>query len=140
MQHKKRKIFITGGAGVIGSEIVKLLSEDNLLICDKKTKPSYFNDKLNYIQSDLNILNPKIIYDFNPEIIIHLAASFERSEETFEFWNENYLDNLILSHRIISIAKKIKSLKKYIFASSYLIYDPINYNFIKPKNNPVKLD
>ena len=140
MQHKKRKIFITGGAGVIGSEIVKLLSEDNLLICDKKPKPSYFNNKINYIQSDLNVLNPEIIYDFNPEIIIHLAASFERSEETFEFWNENYLDNLILSHRIISIAKKIKSLKKYIFASSYLIYDPINYNFIKPKNNPVKLD
>ena len=41
------------------------------------------------------------LIDFNPEVIIHLAAAFERSEETPEFWGVNWHDNMLVSHNVV---------------------------------------
>ena len=76
------RIFITGGAGVIGRELVFQLSKQNipLLVGDIKSIPLEFKclDNLEYIEGDLNDLPLNIIYDWKPTVIIHLAASFER--------------------------------------------------------------
>jgi len=80
---KNKKIFLTGGAGFIGSSICKLLCENNeILIYDNLSRnsikdTSLLNKKnINLIQGD--ILNypslKKAVDDFKPNVIIHLAA------------------------------------------------------------------
>jgi carbamoyl-phosphate synthase large subunit len=59
--------------------------------------------------------------------VIHLAATFERSAESYEFWEENFRHNVRLSHHLMSLAKDAPSVKRVVFASSYLIYDPSLY-------------
>ena len=131
-----KRIFISGGAGVIGSEMIPFLLKGNntLMVGDLKPRPKNFDPKVIYRQGDLNYISFDEIKYFEPEIIIHLAATFERSEESYNFWEENFSHNVKLSHHLLTIAKQITSLKRYIFASSYLIYDPNLYQFKKIQN------
>ena len=126
---KKKRVFISGGSGVIGQELVKLLEKKGYLIFvgDLKPKPKQFSKDTLYYQGDLNYVDKNILKDFKPEIFIHLAATFERSTETYQFWNENYNHNVNLSHYLMDIMKELNSLKRVIFASSYLVYDPKLY-------------
>ena len=61
-----------------------------------------------------------------PHVLIHLAATFERSVETPDFWQENYQHNVQLSHHLCDVFAATRA-RKLIFASSYLVYDPRLY-------------
>jgi len=141
MKLKNQKIVVTGGAGVIGRELIKKLEGKGAIVrCfDINPKPQIFSEKIDYCQEDLSKLNPIEFINFNPEIIFHLAATFERTKEEVNFWKFNFLNNILLSHKVIDAAKECKNLQKFIFASSYLIYDPTLYLFKKPSSKPVKL-
>ncbi len=141
----KKRIFISGGSGVIGQELVKILEKKNYLIFvgDIKPKPRNFSNKIKYFQGDLNFINEEIVREFKPNVFIHLAAAFERSDENYTFWEENHQHNVRLSHHLMTIMKDIKSLKRVIFASSYLVYDPTLYlskNPIKRNSSLVETD
>ena len=138
---KNKKIFISGGAGVIGTAIVEKLDKlgAKLFVCDLKPRPKNFLKNIMYRQGDLNFITKNEIEHFKPEYFFHLAATFERSEESIEFWNENYEHNLRLSHHLMNIFKEIKSIKKIIFASSYLIYEPELYTFKQKPHEIVHL-
>lgn len=129
MDLKNKRIFISGGAGVIGKELVKKLHEQGsiLLVGDLKPKPIEWDDSISYLQMNLNHLHYPQFDDFDPEIFIHLAATFERSTESIGFWSENWEHNTFLSHYLLDIVTDIPPLKKIIFASSYLVYDPQSY-------------
>ncbi|MBA4696681.1 MAG: ATP-grasp domain-containing protein [Legionella sp.] len=131
---KGKKIFVSGGAGTIGCELVQKLWQEgaDVFVGDLKSKPNCFTQDVIYRQGDLNNITPQELQDFSPEIFIHLAATFERSEETKSFWEQNFQHNIKLSHHLIDIIKDLPSLKKVIFASSYLIYDPNLYQFSSP--------
>lgn len=141
MWHSK-KVIVTGSTGVIGRELVKkLLRRGAIIRCfDITPQPKEFLGKVEYCQRDLAVLNPIEFVNFNPEIIFHLAATFERTEEVPEFWEDNFINNIVSSHKIIDAARKCTHLKKFIFASSYLIYSPGLYLFNKPQLNPRKLE
>jgi len=141
MQWKNKKIILTGGAGVIGRELVKKLVERKAQVkCfDIEPKPLVFSSGIEYCREDLSRLNLIEFTSFDPEIIFHLAATFERTEEDINFWEQNFENNILLSHKVIDAAKECKNLKKFIFASSYLIYDPALYLFKRPPKKPVKL-
>jgi len=141
MYWKNKRVLVTGGAGVIGRELVnQLVSEGLHILClDKVSKPKEFSDIVDYDKVDLSELNSELITKFDPEIIFHLAATFERTEETPEFWEDNFKNNIILSHKVIDAAKECTNLEKFIFASSYLIYSPNLYLQPKPQTNPRKL-
>lgn len=132
-----KKIFISGGAGVIGSSLVNMLlkTDTEIFVGDLKTCPKDWEGKLQYRKGDLNFLTLKELNDFKPDLIFHLAATFERSEETKSFFEENYHHNIELSHHLLKLSKEIKSIKKIIFASSYLIYNPKLYLGDKPFKN-----
>lgn len=138
---KNKRVFITGGAGVIGLELIPMLINAGavVFVADLKLIPEIFKNKVIYRQGDLNDMSHFELEAFNPDIIFHLAATFERSSETFEFWEENFKNNIRLSHHIMSIAMKCKNLKRFIFASSYLIYDQSLYQFEKPQNTASRL-
>jgi len=138
---KNKRVIVTGGAGVIGRELIeKLLKRGAVIRCfDIAPQPKDFWEKVEYCQRDLTALNPIEFATFDPEIIFHLAATFERTEETSEFWEDNFKNNIILSHKVIGAAKKCTNLKKFVFASSYLVYSPNFYLYDSPQSNPTKL-
>ncbi|MEX1109507.1 MAG: NAD-dependent epimerase/dehydratase family protein [Dongiaceae bacterium] len=138
---KGTRVFISGGAGVIGLEMIPRLVEAGatVFVGDLKPRPSRFPAGVHYRQGDLNFLTKAEMGSFSPEIFIHLAATFERSTETLGFWEENFWHNLRLSHHLMAIFKESDSLKRVVFASSYLVYDPAQYQFAASQDRAVEL-
>lgn len=138
---KDKRVIVTGAAGVIGSELVeRLLNREAVIRCFDIAPPLASSaGKTEYYQKDLSMLNPIEFTSFDPEVVFHLAATFERTEETAEFLEDNFRNNIILSHRIIEGANRCKSLKKFVFASSYLVFSPSLYLFSTPQTKPVRL-
>ena len=138
---KSRRVFVSGGAGVIGREMIPRLMDRGatVLVGDLKPRPRQFPAAVHYRQGDLNTLAQSELEAFAPEIFIHLAATFERSTESYSFWEENFWHNVRLSHHLMTIAKDSPSLKRVVFASSYLIYDPALYQFATQQPQPVAL-
>ena len=73
---------------------------------------------------------------FAPEQCFHLAATFERTAETEGFWGENYHHNVRLSHHVATLVSEAESMRRLVFASSYLVYDPALYLFDEPQDAP----
>lgn len=126
---KNNRILVTGGAGVIGLQLLKILyeKEAKILSIDRYPIPSNSFKEIIHLQRDLSKDDLNEIKKFKPNIIFHLAASFERSKESPEFFYKNWQDNVLTSHRIAGIAKSISDLNVFVFASSYLIYSPELY-------------
>lgn len=118
-----KKILITGGAGVIGRQLVPMLFDKGYkcIVIDKANIVDELIGKCHYIQDDVNDISPNDISDIGYEAIIHLAASFERTTETKDFYITNFKDNLTCSHSAINFLNK--NVTKYINASSYLVYN-----------------
>lgn len=137
---KNKRVFISGGSGVIGTALTNFLREQgaSLFIGDLKPQPKEWTD-LKYREGDLITLNKNEIQEFAPEVYFHLAATFERSIETHDFWHENFHHNILLSHHLLSLQKDLPSLKTIVFASSYLIYNPESYLFSQPQTHSIPL-
>lgn len=137
-----KRVFVSGGAGVIGLEMIpKLIALGvTVMVGDLKPRPSIFPQEVIYRQGDLNEMSEREMRQFAPDIFIHLAATFERSDETYGFWEENFLHNVNLSHHMMTLVKDQPSLKRVVFASSYLIYEPRLYQFTSPRNEAVSLN
>ena len=136
------KVFISGGAGVIARQLIPILLKNGHVVYtgDLKPKPAEIGNISEYIHGDLNKL-PLNYFDKNGiEVFINLAASFERTRETLDFWNENFQNNINLSHHLMTAAQKSKSLKRILFASSYLVYDEIQYLTNSFNSRPTELD
>lgn len=138
---KNKRVFVSGGSGVIGTALVNNLIAlgAEVFVGDLKPRPDAWK-QLKYREGDLISLTKKEIEEFNPEVFFHLAATFERSIETEEFWKENFHHNIALSHHLLSLQKDLPALKKIVFASSYLIYNPDKYLFSTPQNSSKALN
>lgn len=80
---KSKKIFLTGGAGFIGTKLCEKLGSNNeLLIYDNLKRNSIKNTKLlnkdniKLVKGDILNFNflKHVIDEFEPNIVIHLAA------------------------------------------------------------------
>ena len=138
---KGQRIFVSGGNGVIGNALIERLHKQGavLFVGDLKPRPDHWPKDIIYRQGDLNFITKDELAFFAPTIFFHLAATFERSNETYEFWEENFHHNVKLSNHLMTLLKDMKSLKKVIFASSYLIYDPQLYIFSQPSAKAYRL-
>ena len=135
----KERIFISGASGVIGTEMLAKLGlypEVQVFAADKKSEPQDLAPNIEYWQGDLNEITMREISQFNPTIFIHLAATFERSRESLNFWAENFENNIRLSHYLMGLMTQLPNLKRVVFASSYLIYDEELYQFKAPQTKP----
>lgn len=115
------KIFITGGSGFIGTNLVEQLSPNaekviNYDIC----KPRNLRHLDYWVKGDINDLDSltKAIMSFGPTHIIHLAAETRLSDiDTPMFYKSNTegVDNLV------TVCKSLPSATRVIFASSMLV-------------------
>jgi carbamoyl-phosphate synthase large subunit len=144
MKHKLngKRIFVSGGSGVIGRELVDRLCSQGAIVFvgDLKPRPVDWPESIIYRQGDLNHISKDELLSFRPKYFFHLAATFERAIETYEFWEENFHHNIKLSNHLMSLLKECSTLKKVIFASSYLIYDPALYSSDKQQKAPRRLN
>lgn len=124
-----KKVLVTGASGVIGRELLRYLQEEGaeIMSVDRLPLPEGNWDGIKHVQKDLATDDLTELVEFNPEVIFHLAAAFERSEESPEFWDVNWHDNMLVSHNVVDLTKKMPDLKTFIFASSYLLYDTNQY-------------
>ncbi|UKN02778.1 ATP-grasp domain-containing protein [Paracrocinitomix mangrovi] len=140
-EYKNKRVFVSGAAGVIGREMIPILVNYGAVVMagDLEPIPDSFPSKIKYRRGDLNYITQEELNEFNPEIFIHLAATFERSTETYEHWEENFWHNVRLSNHLMTLMRNVPALKRVVFPSSYLIYDKKLYNFDQPQENAVRL-
>lgn len=108
-------VFVSGGAGVIGRELVsRLVAQGHtILVADLKDRPEEFPASVKYMQGDLNEFSRLGTWD----VLFHLAATFERLGESPDHWEQNYKHNVNLSHHLFSNI----TATRIVFASSYLV-------------------
>ena len=115
---KNKRIFISGGSGVIGIELVNILYKKRakIFVGDLKKKPKQFSKKIKYFHGDLNNITKNDLIDFNPDYFIHLAAAFERTKESLDFFTQNKINNNNLSTHLVNVLKDFQNftIKSYL--------------------------
>ncbi len=130
------KIFITGGAGYVGSHCAKLLRESGhqLLIYDNLSaghKQAVPEDEL--IVGDLGDKEKirSTMSEFNPEAVVHFAASAAVGESVEKplFY---YRNNVINTVNLLEVMQELE-VQKLVFSSSCAVYGP-------PPDTPITED
>jgi nucleoside-diphosphate-sugar epimerase len=135
------RIVVTGGSGVIGRELLGRLVAGGaeVMSLDRVPLPDHLASRVRQVQVDLSEGGMDEIRGFRPDTLYHLAAAFERSEEESGFWLPGYRDNIAVSHRLHDAIRQMPELRTYVFASSYLIYEPSLYLLDAPRKAAVAL-
>lgn len=129
------RYIVTGGSGFIGTNVIALLLSKNYDILNIDIREPQNKDHFNY-WIDCNICNydklRKLILDYDPDYIIHLAARTDLVGETLNDYSAN-IDGV---KNLMNISIELNELKKIVIASSMLVcelgYFPKNFNDYKP--------
>jgi carbamoyl-phosphate synthase large subunit len=127
-----QRVLVTGGAGVIAGELSQLLSAAgaDVLSVDRLALPAAAPPGVDHVVADLAVASLDPIAAFRPRYMFHLAATFERSVESPEFWGQNWSDNVVATHRLVELADGSADVEAFVFASSYLVYDAKQYSSV----------
>jgi len=122
---KKVKVLVTGGAGYIGSHVVKLLGEMgfDILVYDNLStghKWAVLYGKL--VKADLSDRDTlrKIFEEFKPDAVMHFAAYIvvpESVKEPLKYYRNNVINTINLLEVV-----KAYGVKNFIFSSSAAVY------------------
>lgn len=120
------RVLLTGACGYIGSVLSLYLSKNNIKFVgvdnlSNSSKDSFPKNQKLYLGdfSNENLLK-KIFLEFDPNVIIHLAASI--SVEESEIKKKKYLNNNYLkSKKMFNFLKK-KKISAFFFSSTAAVY------------------
>ena len=134
-------MLVTGGAGVIAGELLERLAAAGaeVLSVDRLALPGHAPPGVDHLVADLAVAHLDPVASFRPRYVFHLAATFERSVESPEFWDQNWNDNVVVTHRLAELADRSPEIEAFVFASSYLVYDPEQYSSVEPPAEAVAL-
>lgn len=126
--NKKTKVLVTGGAGYIGSIVVRKLLEkgyevrvlDNLIFTKKPIEGII--DKIEFVNKDIRSVNKKVMQGIGA--VIHLAGF---STEPTSQYNPRLTDmiNHIATERLAKMSRSA-GIKRFVFASSASVYFSLN--------------
>jgi UDP-glucose 4-epimerase len=132
------KTIVIGGAGAIGSNLVrKLLNENhNVLVLDNLSSgfSSLVSRDANFEYCDIRDkakLQDKILR-FDPHYIYNLAAHFA-NQNSVDYPFDDINTNIIGVVNVLECCKELKNLKKYVYASSSCVYG--NSNIMSEKDS-----
>ena len=119
------KILVTGGAGYIGSHVVKVLGQRGyeILVYDNlSTGHEWAVLYGRLVRGDLSdkVFLDKIIKEFNPDAIMHFAA-FIQVEESVRDPLKYYRNNTVNTLNLLEIMQK-NGIKNFIFSSTASVY------------------
>lgn len=121
MSTQKNKIFITGGSGFIGTNLVELFEKQGYEFVNfDKSEPINRAQKKYWINGDLleaDILK-NTIETFKPNTIIHLAARTDCDSNKLE----DYIDNTEGTKNLITCIKEFDFIKRVIITSTQYVY------------------
>jgi nucleoside-diphosphate-sugar epimerase len=135
----KGNVLVTGGAGFVGRETVKLLQRIGyaVTVLDKAEKPEDFQN-VKYIRGDLENAAKCVVACAGQDFVIHLAAK-PRIPESFVDPDSYFDDNVTGTKNILTAASAV-GVRKFVYCSSSSIYgnnppphkpyhkpDPLNY-------------
>jgi nucleoside-diphosphate-sugar epimerase len=131
------KVFVSGGAGQIGSHVIEMLLErgDHVLAIDNYAtgRPEHLpkNQNFSFIEGSIadKRLIDHLIGDFLPDVLIHTAASYKDPED----WYSDALTNAVGGVNLIKAAKSNKT-RRFIYFQTALCYG------VKPLQIPIRLD
>lgn len=125
----KNKIVITGGLGLVGKELIRILSKGNfeIIVSDLRGQLNrnknfiniYKNDKISFVECDVN--SKKLIkITKDCKTVIHLAAMLG-VENTEKNKNKCWKVNALGTQNVLN-ACKINNINRLIFSSSSEVY------------------
>ncbi len=122
---KSMKVVITGGAGYIGSHVLKALAERgySVLTIDNLScghKESVLYGDLAVVDLDDKESLDKIFDSYRPHAVMHFAASIvvpESVKEPLKYYKNNFCNTL----NLLDVCVKYK-VKNFIFSSSAAVY------------------
>jgi len=129
-------VFITGGTGFVGQEVIKIIERDypqyNVkAICRKELRSE--NPKVKYIQGDLmsDINEAWKLEALSSHYIIHCATpALNIPEERFK------KERIKMDNSILEIAVESKVLKKLIYVSGAVHYGEQGYSWVNEDTIP----
>jgi UDP-glucose 4-epimerase len=119
------KILVTGGAGYIGSHVVKALGQrrDEILVYDNlSTGHEWAVLYGRLVKGDLSdkIFLDKIIKEFKPDAVMHFAACIQVEESVREPL-KYYRNNTVNTLNLLEVMKE-NGIKNFIFSSTAAVY------------------
>lgn len=125
---KNKRILITGGAGSIGSELVRQLAPGNKIFILDQDETGAFDLREELMQEGHwahsrtgDVRDPAVVRDvfedFKPQIVFH-AAALKHVSPNEEYPLEAIRTNAIGTYNVMAEAKRWECLEKFVFIST----------------------